>query len=253
MPNGDDKNWVRICTAVDGFRGRYGRWPAGVRLPPDYFEDVVGHILSPVGFAMVSSVFAIIPDDELSKRVAIIAFGEAGAEFQYGEHSNKQMPEPHTSDYFGPSVLREGLGCGLEYTMIHDAEGNVVWVGKGLQEGAACLHSEPKGKSMQLSEFLSQGGNAHKEQGNPVVSCNALYKNADNFNCYLTPSQAIALAQYLLQKARLILDEGLENTAVQMWNKGAANEKLYFGLIQARKGPRKGSKKPPPSEADSNT
>jgi len=27
MPNGDDKNWVRLCAALDGFFGRYGRWP----------------------------------------------------------------------------------------------------------------------------------------------------------------------------------------------------------------------------------
>ena len=41
MPNGDDKNWVRNCSAIDGFRARYNHWPSSVRLPPDYFENVV--------------------------------------------------------------------------------------------------------------------------------------------------------------------------------------------------------------------
>ena len=48
---------------------------------------------------------------------------------------------------------------------------------------------------MLLSDFLAQKDNAHSEQGNPVVACNALYKTEENFNCYLTPSQAIALAR----------------------------------------------------------
>jgi hypothetical protein len=224
MPNGDDKNWVRICSAVDGFRGRYGRWPSGVRLPPNYFENVVGHILSPVGFALVSSVVAILPDDELSERVAIIAVGDSRAEFQYGEEGDAdRRPEPATFDYFGPAVLRKGLGCGLEFATIQDAKGNVLWTGEGLKQGAAEAESQTRGVSMHLSEFLSQTDNAHQAQGNPSVACNALYKNADNFNCYLTPAQAMAFAQHLLQKAQLILDEGLEDTAVQVWNKGAAN------------------------------
>ena len=54
------------------------------------------------------------------------------------------------------------------------------------------------------------------------MACNALYKNANNFNCYLTPPQAIALAQHLVQKAQLILDENLADAAVQLWNKGTA-------------------------------
>ena len=133
--------------------------------------------------------------------------------------------------------------AGLGYIIIQDAEGNKVWTGKGPQAEATQTHSETKRGSMQLSEFLTQSGNSHTAEGNPVVACNALYKNADNFNCYLTPTQAITLAQNLLQKAQIILDEGLEDTAVQMWNKGAANEKLYCGLVTARKGPRKGVKK----------
>jgi hypothetical protein len=145
MPNGDDKNWVRICLAVDGFRARYGGWPKGVRLPPTYFENVVGHVLNPIGFALVSSVFTIIPDDELSERVAIIAVGESGAEFQYGEESNGgRVPEPLTSDYFGPAVLREGLGWGFEYVTLHDAEGNLVWAGKDTQDAMTRVDAEQK-------------------------------------------------------------------------------------------------------------
>jgi hypothetical protein len=95
---------------------------------------------------------------------------------------------------------------------------------------------------MLLSEFLAGKRNAHKKQGNPVVACNALYKTEKNVNCYITPSQAIALARNLLQKAQLILDENLKDAVVHLWNQGKENERLYCGLNHARKGPRKGTK-----------
>jgi hypothetical protein len=197
-----------------------------------------------MGFALVSNVFAIISDEALSERVAIIAVGADGAEFRYGEEEDgERAVGPLTSVYFGSAVLREGLGCGLEYVTIRDAEGNVVWAGESVQETASQANAEEKNEPMQLSEYLSQPGNAHTEQGNPVVACNALYKAEENFNCYLTPAQAISLARNLLQKAQLILDKNLEDAVVHMWNKGKSNEKLYCGLNQARKGPRKGGKK----------
>jgi hypothetical protein len=98
---------------------------------------------------------------------------------------------------------------------------------------------------MLLSDFRADKDNIHKKQGNPVVACNALYKTAENFNCYLTPSQAISLASNLLQKAQLILDEKLEDAAVQLWNTGKNSEKLRCGLTQVRKGPRKSRAKSP--------
>ena len=92
---------------------------------------------------------------------------------------------------------------------------------------------------MQLSEFLAQEGNDHSVQGNPGVECNALYKTKQNLNCYLTPSQAMEFARHLLEKSQLILDNGIEDTVIQVWNQGEANEKVYFGLTKARKGPRR--------------
>jgi hypothetical protein len=31
MPNGIDKNWMRMCAAINGFRARYQRWLVRVR------------------------------------------------------------------------------------------------------------------------------------------------------------------------------------------------------------------------------
>jgi hypothetical protein len=61
--NGYDNNWVRACCAIDGFRSRYGRWPKRVRLMPIAFVDLVSNVLTPVGFALVSSVVELVPEE----------------------------------------------------------------------------------------------------------------------------------------------------------------------------------------------
>lgn len=91
---------------------------------------------------------------------------------------------------------------------------------------------------MKIADFLVQG----PKRDNPAVTCNALYKTAQNVNCYLTPSQAIQLARHLLQEAQCLLENDVTDGAVQVWNQGEMNERLYCGLIAARKGPRR--KKP---------
>ena len=68
---------------------------------------------------------------------------------------------------------------------------------------------------------------------------NALYKTRDNFNCYLTPIQAMNLAENLLMKARLIEQEGIDDAVVHLWNVGQDNETLHCGLNEARQGPRR--------------
>jgi hypothetical protein len=46
---------------------------------------------------------------------------------------------------------------------------------------------------------------------------NALYKTKENFNCYLSPTQAMNLAQNLLMKAQLIEKEGIDDAVVHLW------------------------------------
>jgi hypothetical protein len=102
---------------------------------------------------------------------------------------------------------------------------------------------------MQLSDFLADDQNPHTQAGNPCVVSNALYKTRQNFNCYLTPTQAIELARQLLAKAQIILDHGIEDTAVQVWNQGEHSERIYLGLTKARKGGRRKPKSPKPVAA----
>lgn len=96
---------------------------------------------------------------------------------------------------------------------------------------------------MNLNEYLvGYETNEHADQGQMPVKCNAVYKAKANFNCYLTPAQAIEVAQNLLSKARILIDHQIEGAVVQLWNKGESSETLYFGLTNARKGPRRKAK-----------
>ena len=40
MPNGEEKNWVRLCAAIDGFRLRFGKWPTVVCMDRVVYEDL---------------------------------------------------------------------------------------------------------------------------------------------------------------------------------------------------------------------
>jgi hypothetical protein len=81
---------------------------------------------------------------------------------------------------------------------------------------------------MNYKDYNADPNSLDKQQGNPSVSCNAIYKTETSFNCYLTPSDAIEFARNLLQKAQLILDEGIDDAVVHVWNSGK-NKKLSCG------------------------
>ncbi|WP_144059883.1 hypothetical protein [Rhodopirellula sallentina] len=104
---------------------------------------------------------------------------------------------------------------------------------------------EPEPASLSdspLEQFQADEENDHKLQGNPKVQLNALYKTRDNINAQLTATQAIQLAQHLLQKAQIIIDNELSDATVHLWNQGSENETFYCGLTKARKGPRREKK-----------
>lgn len=127
MPNGDDKNWTRTCVTIDGFRARYGCWPKRVRFSTICFADLVGHVLKPEGFALVSTVVELAFDDNL--QYGMTAESNDGSSFEYGKsderHFNFSIEQP-ASQYFGSAILRDSLECGLESVALWDAEGNPV-------------------------------------------------------------------------------------------------------------------------------
>lgn len=105
MPNGDDASWVRRCAAIDGFRVRYGHWPARVRMHPAALEALREHVLSPAGFEVVLSVVELVADES----APMIAEGGEGESYNYGKDGfPSQLDEP-AREWFGQAILSPDL------------------------------------------------------------------------------------------------------------------------------------------------
>lgn len=103
MPNGHDKNWVRLCAAVDGFHARYGRWPTRVRLFPECLADIRDDLFTPEDYASITAKVALVPD-----KASMIAEDESGASYNYGaEGFRETSPGPSAYEWFGVSPKPE--------------------------------------------------------------------------------------------------------------------------------------------------
>ena len=97
MPNGHDRNWVRVCAAVDGFYIRYGRWPTRVRLFPVTLADIRDHLFTPNDYARITSKVSLVPDE-----APVIAEDDSGASYSYGKEGfPKRRPSPSAEEWFG--------------------------------------------------------------------------------------------------------------------------------------------------------
>lgn len=92
---------------------------------------------------------------------------------------------------------------------------------------------------MKLLTLLKSDADSQTVKDNPSVKCNALSKTDKSLNIQLTPGQAIEFARHLLQKAQLLIDRDVEDGTVQVWCVGVDSEAVSFGLMPARKGPRR--------------
>jgi hypothetical protein len=89
MPNGHDRNWVRLTVALEGFYDRYGRWPTRVRLHEFVLEDLRDHLFSPAAWARIEEKLRFVADD-----VGVIAEDDQGAAFNYGSEGGPANPVP---------------------------------------------------------------------------------------------------------------------------------------------------------------
>ena len=103
MPNGYDKNWARLCAAIDGFRVRYRRWPTRVRVWTPSLEDLRDHLFTPEDFARIESRVALVSDDPSS----IVAEDQSGARFTYGEDGSGESIDETAADWLGVSPRGE--------------------------------------------------------------------------------------------------------------------------------------------------
>jgi hypothetical protein len=103
MPNGCDKNWVRLCAAIDGFRSRYGRWPSQVRLRPIILEDLRDNVFTQEGFEQVAVLVRFVPDDE----TWMVAEDGTGAGYDYEQEGfPEEPPDISAADWLGRPAMR---------------------------------------------------------------------------------------------------------------------------------------------------
>lgn len=87
MPNGSDKNFVRLCLTVDGFHKRYGYWPTRIRIGPILLEDLWLHVLGHEQF------------EELTKRIEFVIDGNVSLLAEDGERRFVYGRDPVNDDY----------------------------------------------------------------------------------------------------------------------------------------------------------
>lgn len=96
MPNGESKNWVRFCAAIDGFRADYKSWPNRVRVPK-FFIEQLKTVLSPESSAKLESKLILIGDDSPH-----IAEDGAGRSYNYGSKGfSKIKPDVSAFEWLG--------------------------------------------------------------------------------------------------------------------------------------------------------
>ena len=96
MPNGHDKNWIRLCAAIDGFRSRYGRWPARVRMHEISLRDF-DYLFTRQDLARITAKVALVPDE-----AAFIAEDDSGGRYNYGEEGfPERSPDIRATAWLG--------------------------------------------------------------------------------------------------------------------------------------------------------
>ena len=95
MPNGYNKNWIRLCAALSGFRIRYGIWPTRVRISPAILDNLHQDLFSPEGFAKLEEKLQFIPGDE-----PFLVEDEEGRSYNYSlEGFPTQKPDVDAIDW----------------------------------------------------------------------------------------------------------------------------------------------------------
>lgn len=98
MPNGHDRNWIRFCAALDGFRLRHGAWPTRVRLLHSIVADLRDHLFAPEDFAQISARIEFVTDED----VGLIAEDDEGRRYDYGQEGfPPRRPDPSAAAWLG--------------------------------------------------------------------------------------------------------------------------------------------------------
>ena len=103
MPNGFDKNWIRLCFAIDGFRRTYGKWPTCVRIHPACLNNLREHVFTPDDFEKLQSKIELVADPN----VGMEAEGDGDKRYDYGKDGFSERPDLTASEWLGVKPIHE--------------------------------------------------------------------------------------------------------------------------------------------------
>jgi hypothetical protein len=104
MPNGHDRDWVRFCLAVRGFRAKHGSWPTRMRLDPRYIDEFRESLLSPADFEKLQAKVRLIPETDAS----FAAEDEQGRTYSHATESlHGEREEIDAQEWLGVEALPE--------------------------------------------------------------------------------------------------------------------------------------------------
>jgi hypothetical protein len=150
MPNGDDKNLMRVYEAVNGFRRRFGRWPTTIRLPEISRDDLLNHVLTDAGQAAIRAKLDFVTDED-----QFCAEEGSGARYTYlSGNSEPGRGEPSASEWLGVDQLTRH---GADHEASHLASGRL----RNMSVFCADIGSEARGRfgwAHLRAEALADGG-----------------------------------------------------------------------------------------------
>jgi hypothetical protein len=104
MPKDHDRDWVRFCLAVEGFRAKYGAWPTRMRLDPGYIEEFRRSLLSPADFEKLQARIELIAESE----APFIAEDQHGRTYSSGtEALQRERDDIDAQEWLGIEALPE--------------------------------------------------------------------------------------------------------------------------------------------------
>ena len=86
MPNGADRNWVRLQKALEGFFVTHGHWPTRVRLSLLLLENLRKDLFTPASWKRLTERIEFVPDES----AGMIAEDDAGNAYNYGKQGGPQ-------------------------------------------------------------------------------------------------------------------------------------------------------------------
>jgi hypothetical protein len=63
VPNGNDRNWIRLRGALEGFFVTHGQWPTRVHLHPGTLQNLRDDLFTPAAWSRITAHLEFVPDE----------------------------------------------------------------------------------------------------------------------------------------------------------------------------------------------